>query len=66
MLSTWFTSAETVQFPHKKDVDETNAKRLAALPGEEVVYSADDKGSAPFVQMLQRSCPARTSLALKV
>ena len=47
-------------------MDEINAQRLAALPGEEVVYCAEDKGTVPFLEMLQRSCTARAKLSLKV
>lgn len=47
------------------DVDEINANRLAALPGEEHRYYMDTTGKEVYVETLKRSCLAQEELVLK-
>lgn len=50
----------------RKDVDAINSQRLEDLPGTPMTYAAQDTGDEAFVRMLQRHCPAKTNLELKV
>lgn len=52
--------------PNRKDVDAINSQKLEDLPGTLMTYAAQDSGDEVFVRMLQRHCPAKTSLELKV
>ncbi|MDN5275944.1 MAG: putative helicase [Candidatus Saccharibacteria bacterium] len=47
------------------DVDTINAKRLATLPGDELHYTQTTTGSANYVENLQRSVLAPSTLILK-
>lgn len=43
----------TCRFPTREQVDASNRTRLAALPGEEYVYTAEDVGEEPHDRMLK-------------
>lgn len=47
------------------DVDQINSARLAALPGDEISYSALTTGSETYVEGLKRACLALDELHLK-
>ena len=47
------------------DVDRINQLRLAQLPGDEVIYECHTTGSANYVENLQRSVLAPSTLTLK-
>lgn len=48
------------------DVDSYNIERLAALPGDEVVFEATERGTPSQLQSLAKNCLAPATLALKV
>ena len=51
---------------HKADVEQRNRERLDELPGEKVVFAANDTGEPQLLAQLQASCQARATLELKV
>jgi len=56
----------TLLYPHRRDVDDENKKRLAELPGSSRIFRAMDDGSEPYRSMLTRNCPAPDVLELKL
>lgn len=50
----------------RKDVDTINAQKLLELSGEKFIYTAQDSGDTNFLAMLQKHCPAKSTLELKV
>ncbi len=53
-------------FCRNVDVDEYNATRLAALPGETKTYRACDTGMPYHTEAFNKNCPAPQELVLKV
>ena len=54
----------TKLYSHRADVDEENARRLAALPGQSIAFPAKDSG--PSAETAAKAFIAPTSLALKI
>lgn len=56
----------TMLFTHRKEVEQVNTSRLRDLSGQLMTFNAQDTGESSFIPLLQRSCPARATLELKI
>jgi ATP-dependent DNA helicase PIF1 len=57
--------APTRLFARNAEVDVLNSRQLDKLPGERVVFKAEDSGEEPFLKSLQTNCAALDEVALK-
>lgn len=51
---------------YRKDVETLNTQHLQALPGKVMTFQAQDSGDTQALSILQRHCPAKSQLTLKV
>lgn len=52
-------------FARRMDAEQYNDSRLEALPGEEVLFETDYKGSGPAQEAIRKNCPLPEVLRLK-
>ena len=51
----------------RRDVDNLNQEKLKDLPGESMVFQAKDNGTEKqYLNALQKNCPAKEKLTLKI
>jgi ATP-dependent DNA helicase PIF1 len=53
-------------FARNAEVEDVNARGVAALPGPAVTLAAHDTGQSPHLEALQKSCLAPATLVLKI